>query len=152
MESLIAEWSASSSMSEDLKQKAVELFRQAVAAPEIRRALTRPPGNVNLWREKRFEVVIGNRWVSGAFDRVVVSRDQNGKALEATVLDFKSDEVADERISGGTGQAVPAPDGGLSQCPVEHARTAAGQGGARSWCSCSRGRSSSFARVACLAL
>ncbi len=38
----------------------------------------------------------GNRWVSGAFDRVVVSRDQNGKALAATVLDFKSDEVTDD--------------------------------------------------------
>jgi len=96
VESLIAEWSTSSSMSEDLKQMAVELFRQAVAAPEIRRALTKPPGNVSLWREKRFEVVVGNRWVSGAFDRVVVSRDQDGKALAATVFDFKSDEVADD--------------------------------------------------------
>jgi len=95
MEGLIAEWSAVSSMREDLKQQAVVLFRRAMAAPEIRAVLTRPAGRVDLWREKRFEVVAGNRWVSGAFDRVVVSRDQNGKAMGATVLDFKSDEVAD---------------------------------------------------------
>jgi ATP-dependent exoDNAse (exonuclease V) beta subunit len=82
-------------MREDLKQQAVVLFRRAMAAPEIRAVLTRPAGRVDLWREKRFEVVAGNRWVSGAFDRVVVSRDQNGKAMGATVLDFKSDEVAD---------------------------------------------------------
>jgi len=96
MESLIAEWNALSSMREDLKQKAIELFRQAIGAPEIGRVLTRPPGNVSLWREKRFEIVIGNSWVSGAFDRVVVQRDQNGKAQRATVLDFKSDEVPDD--------------------------------------------------------
>jgi ATP-dependent helicase/nuclease subunit A len=83
-------------MKEDLKQKAVNLFRHAITAPDIRRVLARPPGNVSLWREKRFEIVIGKRWVSGAFDRVVVLRDQKGKALGATVLDFKSDEVTDD--------------------------------------------------------
>jgi len=40
--------------------------------------------------------VDGNRWVSGVFDRVAVSRDQNGKALGATVFDFKSDEATDD--------------------------------------------------------
>jgi ATP-dependent helicase/nuclease subunit A len=96
VESLIAEWSTSSLLMEDLKQKAVGLFRQAIRATEIRRSLSRPAGDVTLWREKRFEVVIGNRWVSGAFDRVVVLRDEKGKALGATVLDFKSDEVRDD--------------------------------------------------------
>jgi ATP-dependent helicase/nuclease subunit A len=96
VEGLIAEWSASSVMADDLKQKAIALFRRAVAAPEIRAVLTRPPGRVDLWREKRFEVVAGNRWVSGAFDRVVVSRDDGGKPLRATIIDFKSDEVSDD--------------------------------------------------------
>lgn len=95
-EGLIVEWSEASSMREDLKRKAVDVFRQAMAASEIRRALTRPSGNVTLWREKRFEIVIDNRWVSGAFDRVVVLRDQSGKPLRATVLDFKSDEAPDD--------------------------------------------------------
>ena len=96
MEGLVAEWSASSPLREDLKQRAVGLFHRAIGASAIRRVLARPPGNVFLWREKRFEIVIGNRWVSGAFDRVVVLRDQKGKALGATVLDFKSDEVPDD--------------------------------------------------------
>jgi ATP-dependent helicase/nuclease subunit A len=96
VESLITEWGEVSTLREDLKQKAVGLFRQAIAVPDIRRVLARPAGNVTLWREKKFEVVIGNRWVSGAFDRVVVLRDQKGKALGATVLDFKSDEVPDD--------------------------------------------------------
>jgi ATP-dependent helicase/nuclease subunit A len=96
LEGLIDRWGASSSMADDLKQKAVELFRQAVAAPEIRGVLTKPPRNPDLWRERGFEVVDGNRWVSGVFDRVVILRDQNGKALGATVFDFKTDEVTDD--------------------------------------------------------
>jgi len=83
-------------MRDDLKQKAIDLFCRAMAAPEIRAVLTRPPGHADLWREKRFEVVADNRWVSGAFDRVVLLRDQSGKVLKATVLDFKSDEAADD--------------------------------------------------------
>jgi ATP-dependent exoDNAse (exonuclease V) beta subunit len=83
-------------MADDLKQKAVDLFRRAVAAPEIRGVLTRPPGNPELWQERKFEVVDGNRWVSGAFDRVVVSRNERGRVSAATVLDFKSDEVSDD--------------------------------------------------------
>ena len=98
VEKLIGEWSAKSSIKEDLKQNAIDLFRKAVAAPEIRNALTRPTGNVILWREKRFEIVIDNRWLSGVFDRVVVLNDQNGKAQRATVLDFKSDEIHDDRM------------------------------------------------------
>ena len=95
-EALIMEWSEASSMRKDLKQKAVDLFRRAMAAPEIRRALTRPSGNVTLWQEKRFEIVIDNRWVSGAFDRVIVVRDDTGKPMRATVLDFKSAGVPDD--------------------------------------------------------
>ena len=93
---LIVNWSGKSSIREDLKQHAVDLFRRAVAAPEIRKALTRPPGNVTLWQEKRFEIVIDKRWLSGVFDRVVVLHDQNGKAQRATVLDFKSDELPND--------------------------------------------------------
>ena len=96
VDDLIAEWSASSPTREELKEKAIDVFSRAMGAPEIRRALTRPPGDVSLWRERKFEIVIGNRWLSGAFDRVVVLHDQSRKVLKATVLDFKSDEVPDE--------------------------------------------------------
>ncbi len=94
VEGLIADWSLSSLLREDLKQQAAGLFRAATTAPRIRSALAKPAGRAEAWRERKFEVVLGDRWVSGAFDRVVVSRDEAGKLLEATVMDFKSDEVA----------------------------------------------------------
>ena len=96
VERLTQEWSLTSTASDDLKQKAIDQFVRALAAPEIRRALARPEGNVSLWREKRFEIVLGNRWVTGAFDRVVVMRDSASRAIRATLIDFKSDSITGE--------------------------------------------------------
>ncbi len=96
IESLIAEWVLSSPLTDDLKQQAAAVFRRAAAAPQVRSALARPRGDVDLWRERRFEVVAGDRWISGAFDRVVISRNQDGRPLGATIIDFKSDEADSE--------------------------------------------------------
>ena len=50
-----------------------------------------------LWRERRFAVVREiegrNEVVSGSFDRVVLWRDANGRALRAEIVDFKTDRV-----------------------------------------------------------
>ncbi len=96
IEALIAEWNLSSPLREDLRQQAAGIFRRAVSAPPIRSALARPPVEVDLWRERRFEVVARGRWISGSFDRVVISRGPDGRPMEATVIDFKSDEVGGE--------------------------------------------------------
>ncbi len=96
LEALIAGWSLSSSLREDLKRQAAGIFRQAAAAPEIRSALAQPGGEVELWRERPFEVAAGGKWISGTFDRAVLSRDQAGRLLEATVIDFKSEDASGE--------------------------------------------------------
>jgi ATP-dependent helicase/nuclease subunit A len=93
MEELVQEWLASSSAGRDVKKKAVEQFRRALESVDVQQALSRPHGDARLWREKRFEVVLDDRWLTGVFDRVVVVRDEEGKLLSATVVDFKSDEV-----------------------------------------------------------
>jgi ATP-dependent helicase/nuclease subunit A len=64
-------------------------------APELAAVWTRPD-RAEVWRERAFEVVIGGAWVTGVFDRVVVERDQAGRAVRATVFDFKTDLVAGE--------------------------------------------------------
>jgi ATP-dependent helicase/nuclease subunit A len=48
---------------------------------------------VELWREKRFEIVLGREWVTGSFDRVVLRRDVAGRLLGADILDYKSNQV-----------------------------------------------------------
>ena len=46
-----------------------------------------------VWRERRFEIVIEEAWVTGVFDRVVLERDMGGRLVAATVYDFKTDRV-----------------------------------------------------------
>ncbi|RFC44768.1 MAG: ATP-dependent helicase/nuclease subunit A [Verrucomicrobia bacterium] len=41
-----------------------------------------------LWREKRFEIILNGAWVSGTFDRVVLTSDQ------AWIFDFKTNRVS----------------------------------------------------------
>ena len=67
-------------------------------APELASIWEKPADGRKgeVWRERAFEVVLDSTWVTGVFDRVVVERDANGRVLQATVFDFKTDRVADE--------------------------------------------------------
>jgi hypothetical protein len=66
--------------------------------PAVRAALARPRGVCEVWRERSFEIVLeGRRWVSGAFDRVAIRRDAEGRATDADLLDYKSSLAEDER-------------------------------------------------------
>ena len=94
IEELIREWRETFWVVEDLKQSVIKQFRQALASADVHHALSRPEGNIELWREKPFDIVLEDEWVSGAFDRVVIARDPDGRPVSATILDFKSDEIA----------------------------------------------------------
>ena len=54
-----------------------------------------PENECELWREKRFALFRdGNVNVSGAFDRVVIFKE-NGKVCRAVIYDYKSDRFKD---------------------------------------------------------
>jgi len=61
------------------------------AAPALARVWELPP-NSELWCERRFEAVIGDQWITGVFDRVIVECTENGEPLRAEVYDFKTDD------------------------------------------------------------
>ncbi|MFA4836820.1 MAG: 3'-5' exonuclease, partial [Dehalococcoidia bacterium] len=96
---LIGNWSLKSSAEDEFKGRVIEHFRKAVLADEIREALSRPEVKTELWREKGFEIVLGDRWVTGVFDRVVIFRDADGKPQKATIIDFKSDEIPEAELA-----------------------------------------------------
>lgn len=93
---LAREWYETSSVETGVKDRVVEEFSRAMASPEVREELSRPQGNVELWREKGFEIVLEDRWVTGVFDRVTIVRDEGGMPLRAALVDFKTDTVASE--------------------------------------------------------
>ncbi len=92
-EAVIATWLTQSTDNDEVKRDVCEQFRNAVVLPTVREALSRPGGQVELWREKSFEIVLENQWVSGQFDRVTIMRDANGHATSATILDYKSNQI-----------------------------------------------------------
>ncbi len=53
---------------------------------------------VEVWREKAFELLIDGEWISGVFDRVVLVRAEvGGKVEKADIIDYKTSRVEGEK-------------------------------------------------------
>ena len=70
--------------------EAVAEMERCLADDGFAKRLAKPEGNVQLWRERAFDVVLENEFVSGVFDRVHLFDDR------AEIIDFKTDRVGDE--------------------------------------------------------
>lgn len=75
-------------------QAMLAAFRQALEEPAVRDAL-QSHGAEELWREHAFALRWEGKLMRGTFDRVAVRRDADGTPLGATLLDFKTDRIAD---------------------------------------------------------
>lgn len=99
VDELVEGWGKASGLDDAIREAAVKQFRQALGSEAVRQVLHRPPGPADVWREKPFEVVLGQEWLSGILDRVTLYKDKAGNLIRATILDFKSNEVAtDEQV------------------------------------------------------
>jgi ATP-dependent helicase/nuclease subunit A len=99
--------------SAEIIQSARTIVEGALSSEELREALSRsgcgaPPGaEVRVERERRFSVLLdegedGPQLWNGAIDRLVIA-EQDGRAVWAEVLDYKTD-----RVDGGKGLAAKA--------------------------------------------
>lgn len=80
-------------------------FTRLLTTPAIVNAMTLPPpvvaqGKVELWRERPFAVRMDDALVNGVLDRVVIQRDPAHRAVAATIIDFKTDRLAEEMTHG----------------------------------------------------
>ncbi len=65
-----------------------------VEASQLAAVWTKPVApRVDLWRERAFEIVVDGVWITGVFDRVILSYDETGQPIAATIFDFKTDMV-----------------------------------------------------------
>lgn len=86
----------------DWEKRGIDLEARSEAlacleAPQLASLWQRPAGRkVEVWRERAFEVVLDDVWITGVFDRVVVVRDAAGRVEQVVVIDFKTDRVTDE--------------------------------------------------------
>lgn len=87
---------------------ALDQVRGVLAEPSLHAALARPDKPAEVWRERSFEILLGDEWLSGTFDRVVIERDTSGRASAASILDFKTDRVGtEEEIASAVGKYRP---------------------------------------------
>ncbi len=100
IEIIINHWEQNTAIEKGLALQVIEHFRQTLTSKEVQQILSRPEGNCKLWKERRFEVVLDNQWITGAFDRVTIFQDTEERALRADIIDFKSDAIdGDENMS-----------------------------------------------------
>ncbi|KXU34683.1 hypothetical protein AXK11_08115 [Cephaloticoccus primus] len=72
-------------------QAALAVVKACLASPALA-AVWELRASDQVWRERRFEAVIDGTWVTGVFDRVVISTDESGRPVACAVYDFKTDE------------------------------------------------------------
>jgi ATP-dependent helicase/nuclease subunit A len=66
-----------------------------LSEPALAEVFAHPSGPAEVWRERPFEVVLDENWITGVFDRVVIERSATGQVARVAVIDFKTDRAAD---------------------------------------------------------
>lgn len=86
---------------------AVEQFSAAMEMPSVRQALAKPDGPAALWRERNFEIVLDDHWISGTFDRVVLV-GMPGAWERAVISDYKTSRInSDSDVRRALGTYAP---------------------------------------------
>ncbi|MEM9280726.1 MAG: UvrD-helicase domain-containing protein [Verrucomicrobiota bacterium] len=92
-DTLRSRWQNQIELSKELTQDALNLVIDCLDQRPIRKAFTQPVTKTEVWRERSFEILLEGEWLSGTFDRVVVTKDDLGTPQSATIIDFKTDRI-----------------------------------------------------------
>lgn len=99
-DAIIRNWQPAYSYPDIVLRDVKEQFVKVLTEPMIKKALSKPVGIVELWREKSFDVILDSNWISGIFDRVVITRGNDGVPAWAEITDFKSNRTTDHKMIG----------------------------------------------------
>ncbi|MFK5923784.1 MAG: UvrD-helicase domain-containing protein [Verrucomicrobiota bacterium] len=78
----------------DAGEEVLTHVNQALQHESIAGLFDKGDAQVELWREKAFELLLEGEWISGIFDRVVLRRDAaSGTLLSADIIDYKTSRV-----------------------------------------------------------
>jgi len=84
---------AASILSADTPPDVAEHVIKSLRQPEVAGLFTLPVKPCEVWREQPFEVLLDGRWISGVFDRVVITKDNKGKPESAKIFDYKTNRL-----------------------------------------------------------
>lgn len=78
----------------NLAESAIAEARSCLESENLGPLFQEPASShTEVWRERMFEIVLGDEWITGVFDRVVVHRNEDGTIASVDVLDFKTDRI-----------------------------------------------------------
>jgi len=80
------------SLREMLPLEAVDEVERCLTDESLAKRLAKPEADVQLLRERTFDIVLAGEMVSGVFDRVHLFADQ------AVIIDFKTDKAGEEAV------------------------------------------------------
>jgi ATP-dependent exoDNAse (exonuclease V) beta subunit len=78
----------------DVDEKIRSLVLECIENPHVKPYFESRDG-LKVFREQPIESILDGVWVSGVIDRLLVEFDENGKAVNAAIMDFKTDKVDD---------------------------------------------------------
>lgn len=103
---ILAKWRAKGLLDRDATPLAQSMALGVMRSLECRVAFVKPSAQARLWREHSFDIVLASGdWISGTLDRAVIDCDASGRPCHAAIIDFKTDDVANdealsEKVSG----------------------------------------------------
>jgi len=81
-------------MQREARAEVLRVLASDEVATVFRKETFGPQGEI--WKEKRFELVHQGDWISGTFDRVVISRGPSGEPVRACIYDFKTNRIMND--------------------------------------------------------
>ena len=87
---------------DSLVEEAFQQVQNSLCTSDVTAALSQNSANAELWREKSFEILLDGAWLSGTFDRVAIELGNDGLPTSATIIDYKTDQVAEETMVEAT--------------------------------------------------
>jgi len=91
------EWDTAKIDLSSCSKPARELLETFLKSAEAEEVFLKPGEDWILWNEKPFDLMSDGKWISGIFDRVHIRRE-GGKAIEAEILDFKTNRLKPDEI------------------------------------------------------
>ncbi|HMP73262.1 MAG TPA: UvrD-helicase domain-containing protein [Kiritimatiellia bacterium] len=97
MERALAEWKAARLPDDSVAEAVGRHLACALATVAAQNCLRKPEApHAETWREDGFDVLLDRTWITGTFDRVVLTRDEKGGFLSGEIVDFKTNQITAE--------------------------------------------------------
>ncbi|MCP5487270.1 MAG: UvrD-helicase domain-containing protein [Verrucomicrobia bacterium] len=92
-DALFAAWLAADRPGDRVAAQVRQHWETSLAVQALAAPARTGYASVEVWNEYTFDCLLAGEWVTGAFDRIVVYRDDAGKPVAADIFDYKTNQI-----------------------------------------------------------